>query len=221
MRNLNLYFLSIIAISLLSACSPSYDLQGYDPHSYYSKNPIENKMQTKTLVQEIKFSEGKISDLELNQLKEALADISPVAVESINLHTPTAGNRSGKSTADIKNFLNNLGYYTPVNISASRNKKAGETTLEIKYLAVISPDCPDWKKSPVTTYSNSTMANFACASTVNLGAMVADPHDLLQGKSSQQSVAQRSAKVLSDYKSGAGATASTAGGSDGTSASGQ
>ena len=54
--------------------------------------------------------------------------------------------------------------------------------IDVRYAVVVPPNCPDWRTSPVTTYSNTMLAgNFKCASVVNLGMMVADPHDLVKG----------------------------------------
>ena len=68
--------------------------------------------------------------------------------------------------------------------------------------AVVLPDCPDWRMSPVTTYSNTHQANFGCATTVNLGLMVADPHDLVRGTGAAGMDTQRNSQVISDYRAG-------------------
>lgn len=48
---------------------------------------------------------------------------------------------------------------------------------------LISPDCPDWRTSPITTFSNTQQGNFGCATVTNLGLMLENPRDLEQGAS--------------------------------------
>jgi pilus assembly protein CpaD len=87
-------------------------------------------------------------------------------------------------------------YFTQANIA--RNVVA----IDISYAAIIPPDCPDWKMSPVTTYSNMPPANFGCATKTNFGMMLEDPRDLERGKDSGSSPSERGAKALLDYRMG-------------------
>lgn len=45
------------------------------------------------------------------------------------------------------------------------------------------PGCPDWSDSEINA-GETMAANFGCATSANLAAMIADPQDLVHGKSS-------------------------------------
>lgn len=44
------------------------------------------------------------------------------------------------------------------------------------------PGCPDWNDRSETNLHGGTSANYGCATNMNLAAMVADPQDLIQGR---------------------------------------
>ncbi|HEX9489010.1 MAG TPA: CpaD family pilus assembly lipoprotein, partial [Stellaceae bacterium] len=48
---------------------------------------------------------------------------------------------------------------------------------------VTPPDCPNWSKPASGDHSNTLPSNFGCADATNLGLMVADPRDLVLGRS--------------------------------------
>ena len=43
------------------------------------------------------------------------------------------------------------------------------------------PGCPDWRDTDLTT-SEGQASNYGCATALNLAAMIADPADLIHGK---------------------------------------
>lgn len=45
------------------------------------------------------------------------------------------------------------------------------------------PNCPDWHRAAQPEFAASTMSNYGCAVNSNLAAMIADPADLIQGRS--------------------------------------
>lgn len=45
------------------------------------------------------------------------------------------------------------------------------------------PACPDWSRPSQPDFQASTTSNYGCAASTNLAAMVADPQDLLRGRS--------------------------------------
>jgi len=67
----------------------------------------------------------------------------------------------------------------PVQIAAVPRDSA---VIEIGRYLVTLPDCPDWSKPPSADFTNMNMSNFGCATTSNLGEMVADPADLVGGR---------------------------------------
>ena len=97
--------------------------------------------------------------------------------------------------------------------------KPGDVQVNVAYAVVVPPDCPDWRTSPVTTYSNTMQGNFQCSQVVNTGLMVADPHDLVRGTGDVQNDTEVPVKAIENYQAGIVPTASS-GSSSGTSTSG-
>lgn len=207
--------LGIAILPLLSACS-EYDLQGIDPQEYYTSHPIENKVVIRHALLKVQFDKelNILSDSDGDKLSHNLKTINPHAVEAINLQLGPGIKNQNQRVQYIRKILHKSGHDLPVKLIPQEKMGAGTMIIDITYAAVIQPDCPDWKRSPVTTYSNTLPANFGCASTVNLGLMIDNPRDLIRGQDSRISGTERSSKVLSDYRAGvdiaAGAATSSA-----------
>lgn len=64
------------------------------------------------------------------------------------------------------------------------------------------PGCPDWSRLAQPDFGNHTMSNFGCATMTNLAAMVANPDDLIQGRSGSSATdAQTVSKAIRTYRS--------------------
>lgn len=207
----------MLGLSLLSACSASSDLQGRDPAEYYAQHPIENTLETRSANIATQFSprETRLSPSEISSLRHALQDISPAAMEKITIELAAPKSLDNARQEHLRKLLRSFGYHAPVAIVKLDTIGADEVIISASYVAVVPPDCPDWKMSPTTTYSNSTHTNWGCASTVNLGQMVADPHDLVKGHGNRLSSTERAAKAINSYNSGAAAAAPAAASSSG------
>jgi pilus assembly protein CpaD len=59
---------------------------------------------------------------------------------------------------------------------------ADQLLVKVERYVVTPPACPDWTKSPFEGHDNTVGSNFGCANTTNLGLMVADPRDLVVGR---------------------------------------
>jgi len=57
------------------------------------------------------------------------------------------------------------------------------SAVVVERYVVTPPDCPNWTKPPYGDHSNTPASNFGCATATNLGLMVADPRDLVIGRS--------------------------------------
>jgi pilus assembly protein CpaD len=55
-------------------------------------------------------------------------------------------------------------------------------TIVVERYVVTPPDCPNWSKPPSSDHSNSLPSNFGCADATNFALMVADPRDLVIGR---------------------------------------
>jgi pilus assembly protein CpaD len=58
----------------------------------------------------------------------------------------------------------------------------GTLTVVARRYEIRLPDCPDWSDPIIGKWSNQAHSNFGCATATNLGLMVEDPHDLIEGR---------------------------------------
>jgi len=63
---------------------------------------------------------------------------------------------------------------------AWRQNRRVELVLE-RYLVTL-PGCPDWSRRSGTDFANLPHSNFGCATQTNFGLMVAEPRDLVRGR---------------------------------------
>lgn len=60
---------------------------------------------------------------------------------------------------------------------------AGNTVAVVVRRHIVTlPGCPDFTDAPGRTWNNTVSRNWGCANAINLGMMVADPGDLVQGR---------------------------------------
>lgn len=87
-------------------------------------------------------------------------------VERLDLQTSSFGERAPAVPGDGE--------------EAWRKNRRVEIVLE-RYL-VTPPACPDWSRRTGLDYANHPHSNFGCATETNLGLMIAEPRDLVQGR---------------------------------------
>lgn len=191
---------------LLAGCTADMDLQGQDPVKYYGAHPIKNKVVSRDAAVTVHFRSGA-SSLEPNEtarIHYALQDISSPAVDRIEVRLAKTDLHNQARKAYLATLLRRMGYKQPVVFESSSALTRGDADIDVAYLAVIPPNCPDWRTSPVTSYSNTWQGNFYCAQEVNTGLMVADPHDLVRGSDREYPDGDRDSKVIEDYRAGKG-----------------
>lgn len=59
----------------------------------------------------------------------------------------------------------------------------GGARLVVGRYVAVPPNCPNWSRPSAANPGNLTDANFGCATTTNLSLMIADPADLVRGRS--------------------------------------
>lgn len=214
-----------LMLLLLSGCSSHMDLQGYDPNDYYKDHPVEDRVEVRHLQHVAHFSSGdQLAPGEADAIAFQLKDITPAAVETMQINLPPAQAGNDNRRIRLSKLLHGLGYpNAKISFGTLNALERNQAEIEVAYAAVVTPDCPDWKMSPVTTYSN-TAHNIGCATTTNLGLMVDDPHDLVRGNSGPRShETARDTLVIDKYKTNAsmGAATSSSSGSSSSSGTGQ
>jgi pilus assembly protein CpaD len=67
---------------------------------------------------------------------------------------------------------------------------------------VTLPACPDWSRQSGTDFSNQPHSNFGCATQTNLGLMVAEPKDLVRGRTVAPADGVHQAEGIVRYRTG-------------------
>lgn len=76
---------------------------------------------------------------------------------------------------------------------------ASAVTIAVPKVVVKLPDCPNWSSKFERRYENVATPNFGCAHVTNLGMMVADPRDLMNGRSAANWDGERAASAVERY----------------------
>jgi pilus assembly protein CpaD len=78
----------------------------------------------------------------------------------------------------------------------------GSILVTVNRYVVTPPACGDWMRPSQPDYDNRTAANFGCATTANLGLMVAAPGDLVQGRAAPRADGDASVLAIQRYRTG-------------------
>lgn len=85
--------------------------------------------------------------------------------------------------------------FTPATKEARYDPATGEIDLP--------HPCPDWSKSAITNYGNSSYSNYGCAVNNNLAVQIANPEDLAHGSDKIPSPdTEITTGIVDQYRSG-------------------
>lgn len=184
----------VIAAGLLSACS-----QG---HSGWTGNESQkrNMVSAVKLTHDIHFTvdDGAISSEERSRLKEFVTDISPRYGDVVTIEVDDA---HSAQWATAKSELRDLGLRVSNAQGSYGGLLPGDTARVVVTRYVVKPPkCPDWRKQATPDFDNTQSSNFGCATATNLGAMIADPRDLVEGSEYSGPDAERAADAVRRYQ---------------------
>lgn len=187
---------------VIAGCTPGWDMHGNDPKEVYKKEPVKNTVESRNMLKVVHFPSGasRLSRDGLDDLKAALSSVSPEAVEAVKIQLPASQMKNEAKRQHLTKFLRNMGYKSSlVSFEESDSVERNDARIDVKYAYAVGPKCPDWRTSPVTTYSNTGKGGMGCATVTNLGAMVADPRDLERGNGLVSPDMTRNSIVLENY----------------------
>ena len=92
----------------------------------------------------------------------------------------------------------------------------GTVRVVVSRMRASVPGCPDWSRDASHEFDSNTSSNFGCATNSNLAAMIANPEDLVHGRSTDGTDPTRSVKAIEAFRkaapSGGGGGTVTGGG---------
>jgi pilus assembly protein CpaD len=216
--------LSLITALGLALCACASQPQHLDPGATTEEpKPIEVKLVKLTHVVSFKGQATGLSAAQDTDLSEFLvsSDAKPGdRVVILAAASPMAADRAAFVTARLA--------AKALAASVVRDSSQPDDQLRIvveRYVAS-APDCPDWSRLSWANFDNQTSTNFGCATSADLAAMVADPHDLVAGQTMGPAMGDAATLPVQKYRAGltpvlgGGGSSSGGGGGGGGGASG-
>lgn len=114
-----------------------------------------------------------------------------------------AGDYASAARQDVARVVGNYGLMVSNGAPVVPGAAApGGVRVIVSRAKASMPNCPDWSRTSQPNYSNRTMPNYGCAVNGNLAAMVADPNDLVYGRSAMPGAdGFAAAKAIALYRS--------------------
>lgn len=190
---------------ITTACMPEFDLQGTDPIAYYKQNPVENKVETRFITRVLHLTvRNELEGDQERELKLQVDKISPYAIDDVEIHVHPSQVHNVAMHKQLTEMLVSMGIDRDHIVVVPMEEVARhDANIQVAYSAVVSPRCPDWRPSPVSSYANMVFTpNIGCAHVTNLGLMVADPHDLVEGEGDGTPDTISTSKAIQDFRSG-------------------
>ncbi len=167
---------------------------------------------------------AELSGLEQDRLLTFLASVEPNTRDTIRLEGHADERASdlynlelaGRRAQAVSTFLHQHGFESVTVTTSSygeripavagtgpdawRQNRRVELVLE-RYLVTL-PACPDWSRETGTDFANLPHSNFGCATESNLGLMVAEPKDLVRGRTLGPADGVHQAEGIVRYRTG-------------------
>lgn len=195
----------------VSGCLDRFDYHGADPRAYNEIiYPKKNKVEFNSVYQSFFFTgNDSFTKTTLGQLDEFVGRTYPSAVERLVIAT---SHSDEARTLYVTRLLRSRGFKKSVmEYVYDESLTSDEVVLQMDYSMVITPNCPDWRKSSNLDFSNTKYSNMECATVTNLGKQIANPKHLLESDEAYVSPdGAVGAKAITDYRSGAATEAANA-----------
>jgi pilus assembly protein CpaD len=165
-----------------------------------------------TMTHQVNFAPGSaaLSTDEINSLSDFLTRIAFDYGDKVTISIgPTnsdpslnalAAQRAGSITFELQRMHLVEIQIRPENANIEPLQNAAEVSIG-RYV-VTGPKCADWSEPEAANDTDMLPSNFGCATAINLGAMVANPADLLRGTPSGSADADFVARGIEQYRNG-------------------
>lgn len=219
-----LLLLSVLGLGL-GACGPSLGPQenlGWIEASSSKQLQVDRAQYRHSVY--FATDSAAITPAERDRLLTFLETVRPAERDSIRLEGHADERASdlynlelaGRRAQSVETFLRDAGLpYVSVTSSAfgealPRVETSGPTAwrlnrrveLVIERYLVTLPACPDWSRESGTDFSNQPHSNLGCATQTNLGLMVAEPRDLVRGRTLGPADGVHQAEGIVRYRQG-------------------
>lgn len=209
----------LVAPLALAGCLDRYDYHGSDPRAYNEViYPKKNQVEFNSVYQSFMLAEDDhFTKATIQELNDFTSRTYPSAVERLVIATPQADEAR---TLYVTRLLRARGFKKSVmEYVYDETLQPDEVVIQLDYSIVVSPACPDWRKSTNLNFSNTNFSHMECSTVTNIGKQVANPKDLLEPSATHVSPdGHVGAQAIGQYRSGQAAEQAEA--ASGESASG-
>lgn len=149
-----------------------------------------------------------------------LSRTRPTPLEVVEVRFPGMDGKARQTAEAVKAYL----AYRRVVATLMPRDEVEQVRVAVRRHQVTLPACPDWNVESGIGTANQTSTNWGCATAMNLGLMVANPGDLVEGRDMGLGDAQAGVLGIQRYRLGetkplldssTGAPASSGGGGEG------
>jgi pilus assembly protein CpaD len=190
-------FAAALLAATLAGCAP-YTKATWTP----AEAPVENEVRWTESKHVVRFTQGEseLSAGERSRLEAFLSLARPDYTDRVFVLGEDGGLDSRRVASVREHLVERRLANRQIMSGAAADDGPNALTVVIGRYIVIPPSCPNWSKPSTGDSNNRTSSNFGCATATNLGAMVADPGDLVTGKSLGPGDATVSAGAVQRYR---------------------
>ncbi|MFO1242474.1 MAG: CpaD family pilus assembly lipoprotein [Rickettsiales bacterium] len=135
-------------------------------------------------------------------LQHALSGIPRDSLKKAVISTNLPSIAYSEKVRDLQVFLVDNGFDADM-ITVSVDHDPNPLSLYVRYKFFPLPEkCPNWHSTGTFNQDDYLSSHLGCANVLNLTAMVADPSDLVKGKSSNQHGSETSVPAIQRYYNG-------------------
>lgn len=184
---------AVAAAFVLAACTPA--VNGWTE----AENPKVIDVQRLEGSLTIAAANGVLAGDEMANLDRFLANQGNLSNLRVTL-TPRRID-SGPAVDAVENHLIARGVRTShIARSEQLSGGAGDVLVVAEHYVAAAPNCPDWTHGNILDGANQNSSNFGCATQNGLARMIADPRDLVVGRSFDGVDGNRSVQAVGRYR---------------------
>lgn len=198
-------FVALLMLAVVAACAP--EASHWSPQQSVKRNEV----RWITFEHNVRFNPASsgLGQAERIRLQRFLArhdagygDTLMIGARGKNItgtNVRRAGRRESLVSAEIRKLK------LPASLLPDTKSSEiwdGSVKVVLGRYVVIPPKCPDWSKRADGDSANRPSSNFGCANTTNLGLMVANPGDLVRGRTPGPADGATGARRYKQYREG-------------------
>lgn len=197
LKSVSLAALAALAVLALGGCSSSVKPQTYKGALTFPKNEVEMTTTSHT----IDFGMGgSLSDQEKMELEDFLASQGLQYGDQLVLDFAKNDAGWAMKLESVSSFLKTRGYWVKFASQSGAVNNTAQARLNINKYSVIQPDCQALANTTFKPGEMDKNLTFGCITAYNLGAMIANPQDLIEGQPDAGPSTYRSVRALQLYR---------------------